>query len=72
MAGGQKALFYILSFFIPIVGIVLGIIWMNDVDVEKKSAGKNCLIIAIVSIVISCIFWFALTALSLIPSYGYY
>ncbi|MBS4213287.1 hypothetical protein [Neobacillus rhizophilus] len=69
MSGGLKALLYILSFFIPIIGIILGIIWMNDQDMEKKAIGKTCLIIGIVSIVLSCICWFALSALSLSPAF---
>ena len=69
MSGGQKALFYILSILIPVVGIVLGIIWMNDQDPEKKAVGKNCLIIAIVVMVLSCICWFAASALSIAPAF---
>ncbi|WP_042460914.1 hypothetical protein [Neobacillus dielmonensis] len=69
MSGGLKALLYILSFFIPIVGIILGIIWMNDHDLEKKAIGKNCLVIGIISIVLSCICWFALSALSIAPAF---
>lgn len=69
MSGGLKALLYILSFFIPIVGIILGIIWMNDQDMEKKAIGKTCLTVGIVSIVLSCICWFALSALSLSPAF---
>lgn len=69
MSGGLKALLYILSFFIPVVGIILGIIWMNDQDMEKKAIGKTCLTVGIVSIVLSCICWFALSALSLAPAF---
>ncbi|MFC4799971.1 hypothetical protein ACFPA1_11510 [Neobacillus sp. GCM10023253] len=69
MSGGLKALLYILSFFIPVVGIILGIIWMNDQDVEKKGIGKTCLTVGIVSIVLSCICWFALSAMSLAPAF---
>jgi hypothetical protein len=63
LSSGIKALLYILSFFIPIVGIIVGIIWMNDKNEEKKQAGKICLIIGIVSIVLSCICWFAASLL---------
>lgn len=71
MSGGQKALLYILSIFVPIAGIIVGIIWMNDPDVEKKTVGKQCLIIAIVMVVLSCICWFALSALSIAPAFMY-
>ncbi|WP_066314401.1 hypothetical protein [Bacillus sp. FJAT-29814] len=69
MSGGLKALLYILSFFIPVVGLIVGIIWMNGEDLEKKAIGKTCLIIGIVSIVLSCICWFAATAFSLVPAF---
>jgi len=72
VSGGQKALFYILSILIPIVGIIVGIIWMNDQDPEKKVVGKNCLIIAIVVMVLSCICWFAASALSIMPAFSGY
>ncbi|WNS77455.1 hypothetical protein RRV45_10860 [Bacillus sp. DTU_2020_1000418_1_SI_GHA_SEK_038] len=72
MSGGQRVLFYLLSFFIPIVGIILGIIWMNDQDFDKKSVGKNCLLISIISIVLSCVCWFALSAFSVMPAFFTY
>ncbi|MEH7178944.1 hypothetical protein [Neobacillus vireti] len=72
MPGSQRALLYILSFIIPVVGIILGIVWMNDQDIEKKTVGKTCLIVSIVSIVLSCICWFAASALSIIPAFMTY
>ncbi|CAH2714459.1 hypothetical protein BACCIP111895_01622 [Neobacillus rhizosphaerae] len=69
MSGGLKALLYIVSFFIPVVGIILGIIWMNDQDLEKKAIGKTCLIVGIVSIVLSCICWFAASVFSIGPAF---
>ncbi|WP_312468875.1 hypothetical protein [Neobacillus sp.] len=69
MSSGIKALVYIVSFFIPVVGIILGIVWMNDQDLEKKAIGKTCLIVGIVSIVLSCICWFAASALSIGPAF---
>jgi hypothetical protein len=69
VSDGQRVLLYILSFLIPIVGIILGIIWLNDQDPGKKAIGKNCLVFGIISIVLSCICWFALTALSITPAF---
>jgi hypothetical protein len=45
---------YVLSFFIPIVGIVAGIIYMSRGDPESSALGKACLIISIAAIVIWC------------------
>ncbi|MGG1676935.1 hypothetical protein ACIFOT_14445 [Neobacillus sp. NRS-1170] len=67
MSGGLKALLYIVSFFIPVVGIIIGIVWMTDHDPEKKSVGKTCIILGLIMIVLSFIFWFALFALSVGP-----
>jgi len=69
MSSGQRVLFYLLSFFIPLVGIILGIVWMNDQDLEKKAVGKTCLIVAIIPIVLYCICWFVVTAFSFVPTY---
>lgn len=69
MSSGQKALFYILSFIIPIVGIILGIIWLNDQDLEKNQVGKNCLIIGIIAMVLACICSFVAPFLFSIPAF---
>ncbi len=43
-------LFYILSFIVPIAGIVIGVIYLTKVDGELKRFGKTCLIIAAIPI----------------------
>jgi hypothetical protein len=60
MANGEKppeprSLFYLLSFLIPIAGIVLGIIYLTKDDPECKAFGKNCIIAAILLIVACCV-----------------
>jgi uncharacterized membrane protein YvbJ len=40
------------SIFLPVVGIVVGIIYMLDANPEKKEAGKLWLIIGVVALVI--------------------
>lgn len=51
----MKILFYILSFLIPIVGFIIGFIYYSKPEPELKSVGKNCIIIALLVVVISCI-----------------
>jgi hypothetical protein len=51
-AGGEQVpepriLFYLLSFFMPLAGIILGAIYLSKTDAELKKFGKNCLIAAI-------------------------
>ncbi|UCE26330.1 MAG: hypothetical protein JSW52_08190 [Candidatus Coatesbacteria bacterium] len=45
-------LFYILSFIVPIAGIVIGVIYLTKTDEELKTFGKTCLIIAAIPIVL--------------------
>jgi hypothetical protein len=53
-SGCLKFILYVLSFCIPLVGIIVGIIFMSKGNPEASSLGKTCLIISIVAIVIGC------------------
>ena len=53
--GCLKLVLYLISFLVPFVGIVIGIIFMSRGDPESKSVGRACMIISIAVIVIS---WF--------------
>jgi hypothetical protein len=53
-SGCVKFLLYALSFFIPIVGIIAGVIFMSRPDPESKRLGQTCLILGIISIVLTC------------------
>jgi hypothetical protein len=62
MSNGDKPLepawlWYILSFIIPILGIILGAIYMSKPEPENKRFGKNCIIAAVISfvVVICCV-----------------
>ncbi len=47
--------FAVLGFFIPIVGLILYLVWMDTTPLRAKSVGKGALIGAIVSIVMAVI-----------------
>ena len=53
-SGCLKFILYALSLFVPIVGIIAGIIYMSRGDPESSALGKTCLAIGIISIVIGC------------------
>lgn len=60
VANGEKPpeprwLFYLLSFIIPIAGIVLGIIYLTKDDPECKRFGRNCIIAALLFILACCV-----------------
>jgi len=48
ISDGMKILFYILSFLIFIVGIIIGVIYYSKPDPESKHVGKMCIILAVV------------------------
>lgn len=53
--GGMKILLYILSFLIPLAGIIIGIIFFTKDTQPEKQFGKMCIILAVVSIVVMCL-----------------
>lgn len=68
-------LFYILSFIIPLAGIILGAIYLSKQDPECKKFGKTCLICAVAFIVACClcyilylVFWVGIFGLGTIGS----
>jgi uncharacterized membrane protein YvbJ len=63
---GAKIGLGILSFIIPLVGIILGISYMNDSNPSKKAAGRTFLYLGIGGIVLGCLF------ASLVGSMGSY
>lgn len=54
LSSGLKVIFYILSFLVPIVGIVLFFVYRNKPNAEDKSAARLFLILGIVSFAVSC------------------
>lgn len=53
VSSGMKTGLAILSFFVPLAGIILGIIFMNDPNPSKKEAGKLWLTVALISMGLS-------------------
>jgi hypothetical protein len=71
VSGGLKALLYLLSFFIPIVGFIIGAIYYTKP--ETKEVGKMCIILGILSIVLTVVCYFVLFMwLWATPYYWYY
>jgi hypothetical protein len=52
---GVKILFYLLSFFIPIVGFIIGAIYYTKPEPELKEVGKMCLILAVLAILLNVV-----------------
>jgi hypothetical protein len=53
-SGCLKGFLYLISFFIPLVGVIVGLVYMSRVDPESKRLGQACLIIGIVGFVVEC------------------
>jgi len=54
-------LFYVLSFFVPVAGIVIGAIYMGKADVDCRAFGKNCIIAAVSWVGVLCLFYIIAT-----------
>jgi len=63
LSSGMRALLYIISFLIPIAGIILGIVYYVKPDPEMKRVGRNCMIIAVLVWVIIALIYVAVFAL---------
>lgn len=63
--GGLRIALYILSFVIPLVGIIVGIIYFTKDDPDAKAFGKLCLILAGVAIVVCVVAWCAMLILGI-------
>jgi hypothetical protein len=53
---------YIISFLVPLAGIILGIIFYVKPDPESKRVGTNCIIIAILVWVAGALIYIAIFA----------
>jgi len=49
------ALFYVLSFLIPVAGIILGAIYLSKPGAALKGFGKTCLTLAVASYAMACV-----------------
>ena len=59
---GLKIGIMIASFFIPLLGIIMGAIYMNDPNPEKKKVGRLWLYVALGAIALGCVCWVAVMA----------
>jgi hypothetical protein len=61
---GMKIVLYILSFFIFILGIIIGVIFYSKGDPESKHVGKMCIILAILGVVVGIVCWAVIVAIA--------
>ena len=52
---GMKILFYILSVFIPIIGVIFFFVYRNKPFEEDRNVARMCLILGLISIALSCL-----------------
>lgn len=64
LSSGLKVVFYILSFFVPIVGVVLFFVYRTKPAQADRSAANLFLILGLVSFGLSCFCWFMMALMS--------
>ena len=70
-SGCLKALLYLVSLFVPIVGIIIGIIFMSKGDPISSALGKTCLGISIAAIVLACCIGVGIAGFSMLSQGSY-
>ena len=75
-APDAKWLFYILAILFPVIGIIIGIIYMKKDNEEAKKFGKTTLMISIAVLLIQCLcsiafFFFGSSLGAITTSYDY-
>ncbi len=58
MEDGIKTLLYIISFLIPIAGVIFGVIYLGKPEPWHKEFGKTCLQLALLSFVVGIVLVF--------------
>ena len=58
--GTTVLLLYILSFFIPLAGFIVGAIYASKEEEHYKHVGKNCLIFSVMNIIFGFIMIFVI------------
>jgi hypothetical protein len=61
---GLKIGIIIGSLFVPILGIVMGLVYLNDPNPQKKAVGKLWLMVGVGALVLGCICYAVLIAAS--------
>lgn len=69
LSPGLKAIFYILSFLVPIVGLVLYFVYRSKPTQEDRSAATLFLVLDLVSFALSCLCIFMITLMAASFSY---
>lgn len=60
ISSGMKILLYLVSFFIPLAGLIIGAIYYSKPEPEYKHVGKMCIILALLPILLVLLCWFVL------------
>ena len=58
--GESNTFRYVISFLIPLVGFILGALLPAKDNPDEKAAGQNCIVLAIISVIISTVSWMIL------------
>lgn len=47
----NRVSWYILSFLLPFIGLIMGLIWLSSGKAELRGVGKNCLLAVMYSLI---------------------
>jgi len=55
VSGGVKFLLYLVSFFAMPLGLLIGVIFYTQPDINYNRVGRNCIVIALVPFILFCV-----------------
>jgi hypothetical protein len=73
VSGGLRVLFYILSLFVWLFGLAIGIVYLVRNDFESRHVGTICLLLGVLSAVLWSLiyFWLVFVTIMFIPLAGW-
>lgn len=56
--GGGFVFHRVVSFVIPLVGLIMGAVMLASGDEERRAVGKSCILLAVAGVVVGLVAWF--------------
>lgn len=63
-------LFYLISLFVPLAGFIIAAIYLGKPEPECRDFGRNCLIIALIPVILAACCWCNIFGVGMMGMFG--